>query len=135
VTGSREEHPRYIVAKAGKGRIARSVAQPDDPWQFSNDSVIVVSHRHDLVRFWNSGSAGSSYAVSPDGKRAVVNLLFYANRGPDAASVRVAGPYKKVKASLVDVPEIQGVTTELQKDALEVHLPQVSQFVSLELTV
>jgi hypothetical protein len=135
VTGSREEHPRFIVAKAGKGRIARSVAPPDDPWQFSNDAVIVVSHRHDLVRFWNSGSAGSSYFVSPDGKRAVVNLLFYANRGPDSASVRVAGPFRKVKASMVDVPEIAGVTTELQKDALEVHLPQVSQFVSLELSI
>ena len=74
-------------------------------------------------------------SLSPDGKRAVVNLLFYANRGPDAASVRVAGPYRKVKASMVDVPEIPGVTTEAQKDALEVRLPQVSQFVSLELSV
>ena len=135
VAGSRDEHPRFLVAKAGKGRIARSVAAPDDPWQFANDSVIVVSHRHDLVRFWNSGSAGSSYYVSPDGKRAVVNLLFYANRGPDAASVRVAGPYRKVKASMVDIPELSGVTTELQKDALEVHLPQVSQFVALELSI
>jgi hypothetical protein len=135
IQGSRDEHPRFIVAKAGKGRIARSVAPPDDPWQFANDSVIVVSHRHDLVRFWNSGSAGSSYLVSPDGKRAVVNLLFYANRGPDAASVRVAGPFRKVKASMVDALEIPGVTTELQKDALEVHLPQVSQFVSLELSL
>jgi hypothetical protein len=135
VAGSRDEHPRFVVAKAGKGRIARSIVAPDDPWQFANDSVIVVSHRHDLVRFWNSGSAGSSYFVSSDGKRAVVNLLFYANRGPDAASVRVDGPYKKVRASMVDVPEIPRVTTELQKDALEVHLPQVSQFVCLELSV
>lgn len=134
VTGSRDEHPRFIVARAGKGRIARSVAPPDDPWQFANDSAIVVSHRHDLVRFWNAGSAGSSYAVSPDGKRAVVNLLFYANRGPDSASVRVAGPFRKVKASTIETPEIP-VTTEPQKDALEVHLPQVSQFVSLELSI
>jgi hypothetical protein len=135
VAGSRDEHPRFVVAQAGKGRIARSVAAPDDPWQFSNDSVIVVSHRHDLVRFWNSGSAGSSYAVSPDGKRAVVNLLFYANRGPDSASVRVAGPFRRVKASTIDAPEIEGVKTEPQKDAVEVHLPQVSQFVSLELSI
>jgi len=135
VAGSREEHPRFVVAKAGKGRIARSLVAPDDPWQFANDAVIVVSHRHDLVRFWNSGSAGSSYFVPPDGKRAAVNHLVYANRGQDAARVRVAGPYKKVKASMVDVLEIAAVTTELQKDALEVHLPQVSQFVSLELSL
>jgi hypothetical protein len=135
VTGSREEHPRFVVARAGKGRIARSVEAPDDPWQFANDGVIVISHRHDLVRFWNAGSAGSSYLVAPDGKRAVVNLLFYANRGPDSASVRVAGPFRKVKASMVDTPEIAGVKTEAQKDAVEIYLPQVSQFVSLELSV
>lgn len=135
VNGSRDEHPRFVVARAGKGRIARSVEAPDDPWQFANDGVIVISHRHDLVRFWNAGSAGSSYAVSPDGKRAVVNLLFYANRGPDSASVRVAGPFRKVKASMIDTPEIAGVKTEAQKDAVEVYLPQVSQFVSLELSV
>jgi hypothetical protein len=134
-TGSRDEHPRFLVARAGKGRVARSAAAPDDPWQFANDAVIVISHRHDLVRFWNAGSAGSSYLVSPDGKKAVVQLLFYANRGPDAASVRVAGPYRKVKASMVGVLEIAGVTTEAQKDALEVHLPQVSQYVALELSL
>ena len=135
VAGSRDEHPRFLVARAGKGRIARSAATPDDPWQFANDAVIVISHRYDLVRFWNAGSAGSSYAVSPDGKKAVVQLLFYANRGPDAASVRVAGPFRKVKASMVGTPEIAGVTTEAQKDALEVHLPQVSQHVALELSL
>jgi hypothetical protein len=135
VTGSREEHPRFIVARTGKGRIARSVEPPDDPWQFANDGVIVISHRHDLVRFWNAGSAGSSYLVSPDGKRAVVNLLFYANRGPDTATVRVAGPYRNVKASMAGAPEMAGVKTEAQKGAVEVYLPQVSQFVSLELSV
>jgi hypothetical protein len=35
----------------------------------------------------------------------------------------------------VGVPEIAGVTTEAQKDALEVHLPQVSQHVALELSL
>jgi hypothetical protein len=132
--GSRDDHPRFAVARAGKGRIARSVEPPDDPWVFANDAVIVVSHRHDLVRFWNSGACGSSYMVSPDGKSAVVHLMFYANRGPDSASVRVAGPYRRVKASMIATPEI-AVKAEQQKNALEAHLPQVSQYVALELSV
>ena len=95
----RDEHPRYYGWAAGKGRIARSIAPPDDPYQMANDAVIAGEPPHDLVRFWNAGAAGSYYAVSPDRKQAVVHLLFYANRGPDIASVRVAGPYRKVKAS------------------------------------
>jgi hypothetical protein len=129
------DHPRYYSWAAGKGRIARGIEKPDDPYQMANDAVVLVSHRHDLVRFWNAGAAGSYYAVSPDRKQAIVHLLFYANRGPDIASVRVAGPYRKVKASMVDKPEIAGVRAEAQKDGLEVYLPQVSQYVALELSI
>jgi hypothetical protein len=107
----------------------------DDPYQFTSAAVVLVSHRYDLVRYWNAGAAGSYYAVSPDRKQAVVHLLFYADRGPDIASVRIAGPYRKVKASMVNAAEIPGVRTEAQKDAVEVYLPQVSQHVALELTV
>src|SRR4051812_26308446 len=77
--GSRDEHPRFAVAAAGKGRIARSVQAPADPGQYANDAAIVISHRHDLVRFWNAGAAGSNYVISPDGRQAVAHLLFYAN--------------------------------------------------------
>ncbi len=134
-SGSRNEHPRFAIARAGKGRIATTIEAPDDPWQFSNDAVIVVSHRHDLVRFWNAGACGSYYAISPDGKQAVVHLLFYADRGPDSATVRVSGPFRKAKAMMVDAPEIPGVKAEAQKDGVEVYLPQVSQYVALELSL
>ena len=130
-----EAHPRYYGWTVGKGKIARSIAPPDDPYQMANDAVVLISHRHDLVRFWNAGAAGSYYAVSPDRKQAIVHLLFYANRGPDTASVRIAGPYRKVRASMVDTPEIAGVRGEPQKDGLEVYLPQVSQYVALELSI
>jgi len=128
------EGDRYSVRNLGKGRIALSYTDPDDPYLWAQDSVLLVSHRYDLVRFWNCGSASSYYAVSPDGKRAVVHLLFYANRGPDSASVRIAGRYREVKASTIDRPQMSRVDCELQKDAMEVHLPQVPQYVALELT-
>jgi len=66
----------------------------------------------------------------------VVHLLFYANRGPDSATVRVAGPFRKVvKASTVDTPEIAGVKSQAHRDAVEIYLPQVSQYVALELSI
>ncbi len=129
------DHPRFYTWTAGKGRIARGIAKPDDPYQMANDAVVLVSHRHDLVRFWNAGAAGSYYTLSPDRKQAVVHLLFYADRGPDIASVRIAGPYRKVTASMVDRPQIAGVRSEAQKDGVEVYLPQVSQYVALELNL
>jgi hypothetical protein len=129
------DHPRYYAWASGKGRIARAIEQPGDPYEMAQDAVVLISHRYDLVRFWNGGATGSYYAVSPDRKQAVVHLLFYSDRGPDTASVRIAGPYRKVKASMVDVAEIAGVDAVPQKDALEIHLPQVSQYVALELSL
>ncbi len=128
-----DSHPRYSLRPVGKGRIALANAVPDDPYVMANDSVVLVSHRYDLVRFWNGGATGSFYTEAPDRKHAVVHLLFYANRGPDASSVRVAGPFRKVKATTVDAPLLQNVEVVPQKDAVEVHLPQVSQYVALEL--
>lgn len=126
-----DEHPRYGWRSLGKGRIALAHADPDDPYLWANDSVVLVSHRYDLVRFWNGGATGAFCTTSPDGKQAVAHLLFYANRGPDSASVRIAGRYRAVKAWTVDGPV--KVEMELQKDAVEVRLPQVSQYVGLEL--
>jgi hypothetical protein len=127
-------HPRYYGWTVGKGRIARAIDPPADPYEMAQDAVVLISHRHDLIRFWNAGAYGSSYVVSPDRKQAVAHLLFYSNRGPDQASVRIAGPYRKVNASTVDTPDLK-IETVAQKDAVEVHLPQVSQYVALELTV
>lgn len=128
-----DESPRYSVRTVGKGRIAQANADPDDPYLWANDSVMLVSHRYDLVRFWNGGATASFYTMAPDRKQAVVHLLFYANRGPDSASVRIAGRYRSVKASTVDQQAVAKVEMESQKDAVEVHLPQVSQYVALEL--
>ena len=128
-----DEHPRYTIRSFGKGRVAVANADPDDPYTMANDAAILVSHRYDLVRFWNGGATGSSYAIAPGRKRAVVHLLFYANRGPDSASVRIAGPFRAVKPYQAGGTPLQPVNVVPQKDAVEVHLPQVAQYVALEL--
>jgi hypothetical protein len=128
-----DDDPRYSVRSLGRGKIARAKSDPDDPYLWANDSVALVSHRYDLVRFWNGGATASFYTMAPDRKRAVVHLLFYANRGPDSATVRIVGRYRGVKASTVDQSPVPKVEMESQKDAVEVHLPQVSQYVALEL--
>jgi hypothetical protein len=128
-----EDHPRFMLHTAGKGRIALAKDPDPDPYLWANDAAVLISHRYDLVRFWNGGATGSLYTVSPDRKRAVVHLLFYADRGPDAASIRVTGQYRTAQIWSAGEAAAQSVKMISQKDAVEVHLPQVSQYVALEL--
>jgi hypothetical protein len=127
-----DEGPLFSVRSVGKGRVALARSAPDDPYQWANDSVVLVSHRYDMVRFWNGGATGSFPIMAPDGKRAVAHLLFYSNRGPDAASVRIAGRFRAAKAWTVE-GALPRVETEIQRDAIEVHLPQAPQYVALEM--
>jgi hypothetical protein len=130
-----EAHPRFALHAVGKGRIALAREEQADPYMWANDTVVLVSHRYDLVRFWNGGATGSFYTASSDRRRAIVHLLFYSNRGPDAASVRVVGRYRSARISTADQPTARSMEMVSQKEAVEIHLPQVSQYVALELEV
>jgi hypothetical protein len=132
---AKDEHPRYATRALGKGRVAFAKADPDDPYVLANDSALLISHRYELLRFWNGGAVGSYLTVAPDRKRAVAHLLFYADRGPDHASVRIAGRYRKASLWTLDRQEPRPVEMEIQKDAVELHLPAVSQYAAAELEV
>ena len=127
--------PGFSVRNLGKGKIALSEADPVDPYTWAADAALLVSHRYDLVRFWNSGAACSYCTLAPGKKQAVVHLLFYAARGPDSATVRIAGSYRAARASTVDNPKVADLVMVPQGDGVEVHLPKVSQYVALELDV
>ena len=134
-TPARDEHPGYATRTLGKGRLAIAKADPDDPYVLANDSALLISHRYELLRFWNGGAVGSYLTVAPDRKRAVAHLLFYADRGPDHASVRIAGRYRKASLWTPDRLEPRLLEMEIQKDAVELHLPAVSQYAAVELEV
>jgi hypothetical protein len=115
------------------GALLIAAKPDDDPYEVANNAVVRVSHRYDLVRCWNSGAYSTNFAVSPDRSRAVVHMIFYADRGPDSASVRVVGKWRAAKISTVEGPAPKPVKLQPQKDAVEVYLPQVSQYVALQL--
>ena len=132
---ARDEHPRYASRTLGKGRLAIAKQDPDDPYVLAQDSALLVSHRYELLRFWNGGAVGSYLTVAPDRKRAVAHLLFYADRGPDKASVRVVGRYRKASLWTPDRQDPRPLEMEIQQDAVELHLPPVSQYAAAELEV
>ncbi len=127
-------HPGYALRVLGKGRVA--VAQPDfeDPYLVANDSVVLISHRYELLRFWNGGAVGSYFTMEPSRKKALVHLLFYAFMfGNNKPTVRVAGKYATCKLWTVDQPAPQTIEMEPQSDAVELHLPPISQYAAVEL--
>jgi hypothetical protein len=125
----------FTMSGQGKGRVALAKEPPQDPYALAADCVLLLSHRHDLVRIWNGGATAFSFTQSPDGRRALVQVLFFSYVGPDAASVWVRGRFRTAAASTIDAPRVNGVEIVDASDGTEIHLPRISQYVALELAV
>ena len=131
---SETPHPRFRLATLGKGSVAISRAPLGDPYLFASDTGILISHRHDLLRFWNGGPLSATYATAAGRKKALVQTVFYSGRDPGGdTAVRVAGPWKTAMLSTVDQPTARPVRTLRQQDGLEIHLPGTAGYIALEL--
>ena len=138
------DNPRYMARSFGKGRMAFANSPLTDPYLFANDAVVLISHRYDLLRFWNAGAVGSFLTERPDRERAVVQMLFFAKelngrvtpgQGPDTASVRVTGRYRTASLSGPDRSGDEPIETAATQDAVELHLPSIAQYAAVELEV
>jgi hypothetical protein len=136
------DNPRYTARTFGQGRMAIANSALNDPYLFASDSVVLVSHRNDLLRFWNAGAMSTFLTAEPDRKKTVLQMLFFAKelngrvtpgQGPDTASVRVTGQYKAASLLGPDRSGTVPVQMEVSKDAVELHLPSVAQFAAVEL--
>jgi hypothetical protein len=135
-------HQRYAFRAYGKGRVALAKADFDDAYILANDSVLLVSHQHDLVRFWNGGSVGSFLTVAPDRRRVLVQMLFYSERGNlqrggmgDVVTVSVAGRFRSARIRTLDQADARPAEMELQKNTVEVHFPALAPYAAIELDV
>jgi hypothetical protein len=134
-TSASSDHPRFTLRTFGKGKVAIAKVNLDDPYLLASDSAMLMSHRYELLRFWNAGAVSSFYSAAPGGQRAVVQIVSYAMRGTDSAAVRIAGPYRTAKLLTIEREEARVVPFEIQDNAIEVHLPAVSQYVAIELAI
>ncbi len=130
---SKQDNEGYVWRTSGKGRIAFAKAEFEDPWTLAQEAVLLVSHRNDLLRFWNAGSVGAYYAASPDGKRAVVQMLYYANRGPASSMVRIVGAWRSARLWTLDQADPRPLEAVAENGAVELQLPAVSQYAAAEL--
>jgi hypothetical protein len=108
----------------------------------ANDSLVLVSHQYDLLRFWNGGAIGSFFTMAPDRRRALVQMLFYVDRGNlqhggmgDEITVSVAGRYRSARIRTLQQPSTRELEMEPLKDGVELHFPAVSPYAAIELDV
>jgi hypothetical protein len=73
---------QFEVRVLGKGRLAVARQALSDAYQVAVDTQLLTSHANDLVKVYNSSSSGCSlFTGSPDGKKALLQILSYANAG------------------------------------------------------
>lgn len=150
----RWDYPRYTLRLFEKGRIA--IAKSADmagPYLLASDAVVLVSHRYDLLRFWDAGAVGAYLSAIPSRDRALVQMLFFARAmngkaskgGPETATVEVNGRYRTAKLLTPDesvtLHELSSASTgtefgiEIKSHTVELHLPPMSYYGAVELAV
>lgn len=148
------DHPRYHCRVLGKGKIAVAKSDAQDPYLLANDTVALVSHRFDLLRFWDAGPVNAYLSAAPDRKQAVVQMVSYMpemnrsrRRGygePGSVTVRVAGRYRTAQLltfdqsaplPALDHPASDKVGAVIMEDAVELHLHRLPHYAAVELGV
>ena len=125
--------PGFRSFTHGKGRIEIAERRVTDPYTFANDAVILVSHKHDLVRLWNAGAHGSLRSTSPDGKRTLAQLLIYSDQAASETTAWVAGQYRSAKLYTIEEPSPRALNLVNKAGGAEMQLPDVWQYAAIEL--
>lgn len=131
-----DPHPRFDLYAVGKGRLAVSKGDYDDPYLLAQDTHLLMSRRHDAVRLFNAGSIQWFHLASPDGKRWLINLVNYSRWG--SANQVSLQTWQAIKGARIHSPETaEPAALEIDKETghFEVHLPRFAVHASVELEI
>lgn len=128
-----ESHPRFQVHTLGQGRVAIPKEAAQDPFEYSADAQVILSHRYDPVSFWNASVCGTHLAAGPHGS-ALLELVNYTGSGKGTLiTARVRGEYRR--ADLLEpgkAPRTLPIKAIVQ--AAEIDLPEFNWCAALELS-
>lgn len=138
-TAGASSHRRFDVRTLGKGRIAIAREALSDPWAFVIDIQQLLSHANDVAKLFNaSASGGFNYTASPDGKRALLQLLSYSSGGRSSSNATAWTRHKYRSARLWTL-DGEGPTpvevTASEDGGTEYHLPSMASYVALDFEV
>lgn len=127
------DHPRFQILRRGKGRVALSRSDWEDPYLMAQDVHLLMSRRHDIVRLFNPGSLLCWPVISPDRRRLLVHLLNYSRHG--AAHDVVVQTWAPVKAAFVERPGAERRTAAVRREAggWEIEVEPFDLYCALEL--
>jgi len=126
-------HPHFAIRGVGKGSIAVANTPFSDPYAVPNDAVVLVSHRHDIVRFFNGGAITPCLYTSSDIRRAELRTVFYSLRPVEDVSVWVRGAWRSARIQTGSQAHPQDVKLEVRDSGVEIFLPPVAQYALIEL--
>lgn len=126
-------HPRFAIRAVGSGSIAVATTSFTDPYVVPNDAVVLVSHRHDMVRYFNGGAITPCLGTLPDKRRTALRTVFYSLRPVEDVSVWVKGAWRSARLRTWNQPEPQDVKLEVRDAGVEMYLPAVAQYALIEL--
>jgi hypothetical protein len=134
LTPGTADHPRFTFATLGKGRVAASKQDFDDPWILAADAHLLMSRRWDEVRLFNGTSVNWHYTVSPDGKRAVMHLLNYSLRGAgNQVTAQFLAPARAASWHVPSKAAAEPLEIRRPSGRQEVWLPSFDLYAAVEL--
>jgi len=122
----------YDLKSFGKGSIASAMRDWEDPFFLAADVHDLVSRQNDPVCLFNVRTIWEHYAVAPDAKSSVLQLVAFTSRTNGLVSVAVKQPSRgaTMYAPEFDAPKtLQPVIVE---GRTEYHLPAFSLYAALE---
>ncbi len=131
-----EPHPRFDLFALGKGRLAVSKGDYDDPWLLAQDAHLLMSRRHDAVRLFNAGSIQWFHTASADGRRWLIHLVNYSRWG--SANLVALQTWQAVKGARFHTPaseQTQELEIHRETGHQEVYLPRFAVHASVELEI
>jgi hypothetical protein len=134
------EHPRYHLRLLGKGRLAIAKENVVDPYEAAIDIHGLVSRANDVVRLFNTATAGGLfYTGTEDGKRALLQLVNYtgARRGAMAegtpnVTVWVRRNYARARLYSMEAAEGQELSGVAADGGAEYHIAMLPAYAAIE---
>ena len=127
-----DSHRRFELRALGKGRLAVAKEELADAYLLAQDVHLLLSHSNDLLRLYNVRASGSNYSASPDGKKALLQLVNYAGRDANSVSVWTKRRYRAAELWTIGAAAPAAVKPLPVFDGTEFHLPQTGSFAALE---
>jgi hypothetical protein len=130
-----EPHPRFHLYQCGRGRVAVSRAEWEDPYLLAQDTHLLMSRRYDAVRLFNAGSLMSYHTAAPAGAPWLVHLVNY-TRAAAAHQVSLQ-TWAKVRRARFFAPgqPPQELAAHRETGGSEWHLPPIGIYAAVELDI